>query len=75
MTIALFSKIIINVFTGLKDLVIVGFLISGLLYSILVMVLVYFKPIVIGFNKDDVKSFIHNSFKVMKLLLASNKKS
>jgi len=43
---------------GLHDKVILSFILSGFLYSIIVIVLLYFQPIVFGLTKGDVGNFI-----------------
>jgi O-antigen/teichoic acid export membrane protein len=62
--IAILSKIAVDENAVMQDRVIVGFLCSGFLYSVMVIVLVYFLPIILGLSRADVKALVNNSLKL-----------
>ena len=43
---------------GLSGNILISFLISGLLYSCMVMVLIYFAPVIFGLQKDDITKLV-----------------
>lgn len=61
----LISKNIINSFAFFEEDIIIGFLISGVIYSIITAISVYFYPILFGLNKTD----IFNGIRSIKLNL------
>lgn len=69
--VALLSKIIIDWIGALQDKIIIGFLLSGVLYCVMVMALVYFLPVVFGLRRDDVKTLISAG---LKMLTSSRKR-
>ena len=54
---ALIAKFCVANFLGFQDKVIYSFLSSGLLYSIMVMALIYIQPGVFGLKKNDIQNF------------------
>ncbi len=62
-TIAMFS---IDKGLGLHGNVILSFLLSGFLYSIIVMILVYFQPIIFGLTKKDVHTIFQFALQKLK---------
>jgi len=49
----------------LQDKVIVGFILSGVLYSVMVMALIYFLPTIFGLRRDDVKNLATSGIKMV----------
>jgi O-antigen/teichoic acid export membrane protein len=56
--VALLSKIVVGQIGALQDKVIIGFILSAIIYSVTVMVLAYFQPIIIGLKRDDAKVLV-----------------
>ena len=65
-SIALFSKTAIDGIVVLQNHIIISFLCSGVLYSVMVMILVYFWPIILGFRRDDVTTLVNTGLKLLK---------
>jgi O-antigen/teichoic acid export membrane protein len=64
--IAFISKIIIDLLIQVNDNIILGFLMSGILYSVLIILLVYFFPAIFGLFKIDIKKGIDAVFLYVK---------
>jgi len=64
-SVALLSKTVIGHIGALQDKVVIGFLISGVLYSVMVMVVIFFLPAVFGLRRDDVMNLVRNGIKIV----------
>ena len=64
--VALLSKIVVGQVGVLQNKIIIGFLLSGALYSIMVMAMVYFLPVVFGLRRDDVTRLAASGIKMLK---------
>lgn len=64
--VALLSKAVIDQIENLQDKIVIGFLLSGILYSVMVMVLIYFLPVVFGLRRDDMRNLASSSIKMFK---------
>jgi O-antigen/teichoic acid export membrane protein len=67
--IALFSKTAINGIGVLQNHIIISFLLSGILYSVMVIVLVYLLPVILGLRRDNVTALINTGLKLLKTRL------
>lgn len=56
LSIAIFATFIVNYTVIFYKNIILNFIISGLLYTLLVLILIYFLPMVIGLNRKDLRS-------------------
>ncbi len=65
--IALLARAAIDGNAAMQDRIIVGFLCSGVIYSIMAMVMVYFLPIILGFRRDDVTVLVNTVLKLLKM--------
>jgi O-antigen/teichoic acid export membrane protein len=65
-TVALLSKVIIDGIGVFQHKAIIGFLLSGILYSVMVMALVHFLPVVFGLQRDDLKNLVTSGIKMVK---------
>ena len=63
---AYLSKIAVAQIGALQDKVIIGFLLSGVLYSLMVFVLVYYQPIIIGLKQGETKALLNAGLKKLK---------
>ena len=63
---AFLSKIVIDGIGLLGDKIIINFILTGILYSVMVMVLCYFLPLVLGLRKDDVSNLVNTGFNILK---------
>lgn len=64
--IALLSKLTVDSIGILSDRILVSFLVSGFLYSVLVAVLVFFVPVVFGLQRDDFTNLRASLMRVRK---------
>ena len=58
MSVAAIIMLAVDKGLGLSDEIILSFLLSGFLYSLIVMVLLYFQPVVFGLAREDVRNFV-----------------
>lgn len=65
-SVALLSKIVVGQIGVLQDKVIIGFFLSGVVYSVMVMVLVCFLPVVFGLRRADVTNLVTSGIKMLK---------
>jgi len=56
--ISFFSLLIVDKGFGLHDKVMFSFIISGMIYTSIVIILIYFKPIIFGLSKKDIPYLI-----------------
>jgi O-antigen/teichoic acid export membrane protein len=71
LVIAVLAKAAVDGYAAMQDRIIVGFLCSGVIYSVMAMVLVYFLPIILGFRRDDVTALVNTVLKLLKKRLKS----
>jgi O-antigen/teichoic acid export membrane protein len=63
--IAVFARLLVDRGFGLAGMNTTSFLLNGIFYTLIVMLLIYFRPTMFGFNKKDAH-FILNYFKILK---------
>lgn len=58
--IAVIAMFLVDKGLGFHDRIIISFLLSGALYTLMLMVLIYFQPIVFGLQRRDIHSLIQS---------------
>lgn len=64
--VALLSKAAVDQVGGLQDKIIAGFLLAGILYTMLVTALIYVLPVVFGLRRDDITNLASFCSKMVK---------
>ena len=64
------AKLCVDMCFGFNDKIILSFLLSGFLYSIIVMGMIYLQPVILGLTKQDIRTII--KFIVFRGLLFKN---
>ena len=63
--IALISRFLVDTGLGLYDRILSSFFLAGMLYTAMIMLLLYFQPLLFGLKRQDIHSFI-NSIRIRK---------
>ena len=63
---ALIVKVFLESIKLIKDHIIINFLTSGLLYSIIVLISVFYFPVIFGLRKEDIRIGINKGLMYLK---------